>query len=1269
MIRAYITATALIFFLFANTNAQTISLTGGTYSQDFNTLAITGTSGTVPAGWLFSETGTNANTFYTAGTGSGNAGDTYSFGAASNTERAFGGLQSGSLNPTIGAGFTNNTGGTVTSLDISYTGEQWRLGALARTDRIDFQYSLNATSLSTGAWTDINTLDFTSPTTGPTVGLLNGNAAANRASLSFTITGLSIANGATFYIRWASFDATGADDGLAIDDFSITAAGTGGNSISVNDISLAEGNSGTSSIVFTVSLSAPAAAGGVSFDIATQNNTATAPDDFISNSQTAQSIPEGSSSYTFTVIVNGDGVAEPNETFFVNITNVTGATVGDGQGTATILNDDCSPTHTIAQIQGSGNTSPLVGNIVITSGVVTGIKSNGFFLQMPIGDADATTSDGIFVFTAGAPPASVVVGNSLCVSGTVSEFVSASDPNGLVQTELTFVTITLLSTGNALPAPVIISSSDTDPGGGLYQLEKYEGMRVKINSLTVVAPTGGTISEANATSSSSGFFYGVVTGINRPFREPGIQQSDPLPPGAPATVTRWDANPEIIAVASRGLFNAAAIDVATGAVLTNLTGPLDISGRNYTIDIDLPSTSPLPVISNNNLQFTPVPAQTDEELTVASLNLQRFFDNVNDPLIGEPVLTAAAFANRLNKASLTIRNVLRSPDVIGMIEIENLAVLQTLANRVNTDAVTAGQANPNYQAYLIEGNDVGGIDVGFLVKTGRVNVVSAEQYGKNEIIINPNSGQQELLNDRPPLVLKATFNKPGCAAPYPFTVIVNHIRSLNDIDDPVNGNRVRLKRKAQAEFLANLIQGLQAADPGAAIISVGDYNAFQFSDGYVDVIGAIKGVPAPAANVVLATDDLVNPDLTDLVDSYTAEQRYSYSFAGSAQVLDHILVNQNALLVKSRFAIARINADFPETYRSDASRPERISDHDAPVAYFLFTDVTPPVAICKQVIVTLINGVASITAADINNGSMDECGPVTLSISKSQFDCSNIGTNTVTLTVTDASGNSSSCNAVVTVVGATVSCSVTAVPSNSIYTGGIPSNIYLGYGPQSVTLNATASGGSSFTYAWSGNNLSCATCKDPVFTPTVQGIYQFSVTITNNYGCTTTCSITICVLDIRVIGTNGKKIYICHSPPGNNGNPQTLSVNINSVAAHLENHPDDKLGQCGQNPCSAQQILVMSNNNINKTSNSASEPLNVTVLPNPSKSHFTLQIAGNNEIPVSIRVLDLQGRMIKKIGSIQANSTIQMGQNLKSRFYLAEVIQGNEKKIIRLVKM
>lgn len=201
-------------------------------TENFNTL-INGANDTlssagIPNGWDFSESGTGANTTYRTGTGSGTTGDTYSFGTpTTSTERAFGQLRSGTTISTLGASFTNNTGSTVNALAISYAGEQWRFGAVHTTiaERWDFQYSTNATSLSTGTYTDFDALDFTPPITAGTVGLLDGNAAANRKVLSSTITGLNIPNGATFWIRWSDVDATGADDGLAVDDFTLTPLG------------------------------------------------------------------------------------------------------------------------------------------------------------------------------------------------------------------------------------------------------------------------------------------------------------------------------------------------------------------------------------------------------------------------------------------------------------------------------------------------------------------------------------------------------------------------------------------------------------------------------------------------------------------------------------------------------------------------------------------------------------------------------------------------------------------------------------------------------------------------------------------------------------------------------------------------------------------------------------------------------------------------------------------------------------------------------------
>ncbi len=220
-------STAVICLLLSVTlSAQVvITSTATAYTQNFNTLITSGTSSTLPTGWKLLETGTNANTTLAADAGSSSTGNTYSYGTGTATDRAFGGLRSGSLIPTIGVQIRNSTGATITSLTISYTGEQWRCGTSGRTDQLDFQYSLNATSLSTGTWTDVNTLDFVSPSTA-TTGAKDGNAAANRTAKSTIITGLSIANNAIFWLRWNDLDASGADDGLSVDDFSIQLSGS-----------------------------------------------------------------------------------------------------------------------------------------------------------------------------------------------------------------------------------------------------------------------------------------------------------------------------------------------------------------------------------------------------------------------------------------------------------------------------------------------------------------------------------------------------------------------------------------------------------------------------------------------------------------------------------------------------------------------------------------------------------------------------------------------------------------------------------------------------------------------------------------------------------------------------------------------------------------------------------------------------------------------------------------------------------------------------------
>jgi hypothetical protein len=222
--KSYCAATILSLFIFAEADAGIMISSPATYTQNFDTLALSGTSSVTPSDWVFLEN--NLASTYTVGTGSDNAGGVYSFGASGSSERAFGELTSGSFSSTIGASFTNDGSTAIQLLTIAYSGEQWRIGntAAARTDRLDFQYSLNATSLTAGTWLNLDVLDFLSPiTTAASVGALDGNLTANRTNLSSTLTGLNINAGESIWIRWQSVDVLGSDDGLAIDDFSLTA--------------------------------------------------------------------------------------------------------------------------------------------------------------------------------------------------------------------------------------------------------------------------------------------------------------------------------------------------------------------------------------------------------------------------------------------------------------------------------------------------------------------------------------------------------------------------------------------------------------------------------------------------------------------------------------------------------------------------------------------------------------------------------------------------------------------------------------------------------------------------------------------------------------------------------------------------------------------------------------------------------------------------------------------------------------------------------------
>ncbi len=674
------------------------------------------------------------------------------------------------------------------------------------------------------------------------------------------------------------------------------------------------------------------------------------------------------------------------------------------------------PDLTIAQVQGSGAASPYAGQSVRTEGVVTARKFNGLFIQQVPGteDGDPATSDGVFVFTSTAPDIAYQPGDVVRVQGTVQEFVPSADPVSPPLTEITSPAITEIGT-SGLPAPIAITAALTDPAGGPQQLEPLEGMLVSAASLTAVSPSQGNVSEANGTGSNTGVFYAVLSGTPRPVREPGIEAMDPVPVCANGTgcaIPVFDQNPERLRVDADAILGVTAPVVTTGAVMTGVTAVVDYGFRTWTL---LPTAALAPV---GGVPATAARPRGAAEFTVASFNLQRFFDTVNDPGTSDVALTPAAYALRLAKTSRAVREALHAPDILGVQEAENLQVLLDLAAQIDADATAAGQPAPGYQAILVEGNDIGGIDVGFLAAS-RVTVHAVVQHGKDDTFVDPTDGSIDLLNDRPSLSLRATVAAAPGTLPAEVVVVVNHLRSLNDVADPASGPRVRAKRLAQGEYVARLLDGLRLTYPHVPIVSVGDYNAFEVNDGYVDVLGIVRGAPAPATAVVGFGADLLTPDflLAPVVAGTPADATYSYSFDGNAQSLDHVLLSSEAAAGLADFDHARINADFPELYRGDPARVERTSDHDPAVAYFRFpADTTPPVITVPADITVPAQGPYGAVVTFVASAVDDTAGSVPVSCVPASGTLFPFGPTVVRCAAVDGFGNAGAASFTVTVV-------------------------------------------------------------------------------------------------------------------------------------------------------------------------------------------------------------------------------------------------------------
>lgn len=598
----------------------------------------------------------------------------------------------------------------------------------------------------------------------------------------------------------------------------------------------------------------------------------------------------------------------------------------------------------IGEIQGDKAKSPYEGQQVRFQGVVTAQKRDGLYVQTPDEkkDANPATSEGVYVFLGRDGSTNAKIGDMVEVTGTVTEYRPRAEDFGFTVTEVTKPDIKVLSSKNPLPAPIKLTTADLSPKD-LASLEKYEGMRVSADALTVTQATGGaTPDERNKyQGSSDGVFFATLAGVPRPVREPGVDVFIWQGLNLPKTVPWFDTNPEMIRVDTDAQTGAKPFIVTAGATVKNVVGVMDYSYRRYTLLVDADST---PVVEGNKT-YTAVSAAGERELTIGAFNIENFFDDEknSDNVQNEAVLPKEFFQKRLNKASLAIRKVLNMPDVLGIEECENLKVLKKLAAKINADAVAAGLPDPKYEAYLEEGNDVRGIDSGFLVKSTKVKVLETKQLAKDaELNYAGRSGDR--LFDRPPFLIRVQAIDAKSADPLTVTAIVNHLKSYGGIDNAKDGGRVQAKRAQEADWLANFVAERAKADPAERILVCGDFNAFIVNDGYNDLIGTLIGDPD---QTVLVPGHKYATGLIDLalLKAVNPSERYSYVFDGSSQVLDHVLINRKLGERLLKFGYARVDADFPVAWAADDTRPERLSDHDAPVAFFsLDPKAAPPAA-------------------------------------------------------------------------------------------------------------------------------------------------------------------------------------------------------------------------------------------------------------------------------------------------------------------------------------
>ena len=729
--------------------------------------------------------------------------------------------------------------------------------------------------------------------------------ASTGPSLSTVVNTVSVTlpsaanNQAQVQVRIITSNATGNDEYIGIDDISVTGSPAGGVinlpivSTCPANPSVQQGVGGSinlsatdeDSVVNGVNLTSPAIAG------------------ITLGALNSASIDGGIASLTLEVSASVPAGSYPAQVMFSN---------NELQSKSCDFTISVEGLITIPQIQGSGSSSPMVGAVVATRGVVTKVLNNGFFMQDLVGDDDISTSDGIFVFTSSPPSNLVVAGNELRVSATVVERAAGTGAVSVARplTQLISPVVSLLSTGNIMtPTPVFLPESTEG------ELERFEGMLVSIQ-----VPL----------TASQNFFqgrYGQVTlAADGRLQKP----TNLFPAGSPEATFLADQNARSRIILDDGSsiqnanptpFFAADNTLRSGDTVSGVIGVIDYGlATNF---VDGPSDYKIhptePLVFNRDNPRTASPQAVGGNIRVGSFNVLNYFTTID--AIGANCFpsgtrsdcrgadSTAEFQRQRNKIIPAILGL--NADVIGLMEIENNGnvAVQDLVNGLNAivgNGIYASIPMPS------GGSGTDAIRVAMIYKPARVSLHGGASSDTNSI------------HNRPPLA--QTFSAINGEK---FSVVVNHFKSKGSCPsgsgdenaDQGDGQGCwNVLRTQQATALSSFVSTLQGVDPDVVI--VGDLNAY--------------GKEAP----ILA---LVNKGFVDQISRFNTAG-YSYVFDGEAGYLDHALASISLNEQVTGAVHWRINADEPSVidYNVEFKQPScatcgpdyysatvyRSSDHD-----------------------------------------------------------------------------------------------------------------------------------------------------------------------------------------------------------------------------------------------------------------------------------------------------------------------------------------------------